>query len=122
MDTRPLPSELRLTRRLGALVLVVLQMVGATVLPAADGQLDVEGYLTPAHVESGGSDDCAPHHDHVFCQVVRSTALANPAPSTVEVAMMAEPSMVLVIRDAEAHRARSEARSGAGSPRAPPSA
>ena len=122
MDMRRHPPELRLTRRLGALVLVVLQMVGATILPAADGQLDVEGYMTPAHVESGRSGDCVPRHDHVFCQVIRSTALANPARSTVEVAVMAEPSMAPVIRDAEAHRARSEARSDAASPRAPPSA
>lgn len=122
MDTSRHSPELRLTRRLGALVLVVLQMVGATVLPAVDGQLDVEGYVTPTHVESEGGDACAPHHDHVFCQVVRSTALANPARSTGDVVVAAEPSAVPVVRDVELHRARSEARSGAASPRAPPTA
>ena len=121
MYTRHQPSELRLTRRLGVLVLAMLHMVGATVLPAADGRLDVEAYATPTHVESEGRDDCAPHHDHVFCQAVGSIALANPSGSAV-VAMVFEQAAAPAVRDVEGHRARPDPRSGASSPRAPPSA
>lgn len=121
MDTRPRPPELQLPRRIGALVLLMLQLVGATVFSAADGKLDVEGYTTSVHVEPRGSDECAPHHDHVFCQAVRSTMLANPARSNVEVVIGAELPVVPMIPDAAPHHGRFAARSGAASPRAPPS-
>ena len=122
MNTRQKPSELRLTRRLGVLVLAMLHMVGATVLPAADGSLDVEGYTTPTHIESEGRDDCAPHHDHVFCQAVGSTALANPSGPAAEVAHVFEQAAAPAVREVEDHRARSDTRSDASSPRAPPTA
>lgn len=79
MDALSHTRDHRPVRRLGVLVLAVFQLGGAVALPAADGVLDMDRYGTPAHVESEGSDDCAPHHDHAFCQVVRATALANPS-------------------------------------------
>jgi hypothetical protein len=122
MHIPALAHDLRLTRRLGVLVLAVLQLVGATVLPGADAKLDVEGYGTPVHVESEGNHDCTPHHDHLFCQVVRSTAMANPARPAAEVPALVAPVAVRVMRGAEVLRARTEARTGSASPRAPPSA
>jgi hypothetical protein len=122
MDTRRRPTEHRLSRRLGMLLFAMLQMVGAVVLPAADGQLDIERFGTPVHVESKGGDDCASHHDHVFCQVVRSTALANPSRATAEVAALATPPALHALRAVEEHRTLSDARSVSASPRAPPSA
>ena len=121
MHTRHKPSELRLTRRLGVLFLAMLHMVDATVLPAADGRLVVEGYTTPTHIESEGRDDCAPHHDHVFCQAVGSTALANPSGSA-QVAVVFEQEAAPAVRDEGGPRARSVGRSDASSPRAPPRA
>ena len=79
MDALSHTRDHRLVRRLGVLAMAVFQLTGAIALPAADGALDVDRYGTPAHVESEGADDCAPHHDHAFCQVVRATALANPS-------------------------------------------
>ncbi|MCA1792225.1 MAG: hypothetical protein LC667_20970 [Thioalkalivibrio sp.] len=121
MITRPLDNDLRLTRRLGVLVLAVMQLVGATVLPGADGKLDVERYGTPVHVESEGNHDCTPHHDHLFCQVVRSTAMANPAQSAAEVPALVAPVSVHALHGAEVLRVRTEALVGCASPRAPPS-
>ena len=120
MYTLSLATDLRLTRRLGVLVLAVLQLVGATVLPGVDGKLDVELYGTPVHVESEGSHDCMPHHDHLFCQVVRSTAMANPAQSAAEVRALVAPEVVRALRGSEVLRVRTEARTGSASPRAPP--
>ncbi|MEX2467085.1 MAG: hypothetical protein WD995_09245 [Gemmatimonadota bacterium] len=122
MNTPSFASDPRWTRRLGVLVMALFQMAGATVLPAADGQLDVERYATPVHMESEGSDDCTPHHDHAFCQVVRSTALANPARSAAEVVALVTPSALPVVRAEERLRAPSRAHAGSSSPRAPPTA
>jgi hypothetical protein len=122
MHTLSFDTDLRLTRRLGVLVLAVFQLVGATVLPGADAMLDVEGYGTPVHVESEGNHDCTPHHDHLFCQVVRATAMANPARSAAEVPALVAPVAVRVMRGSEVLLARTEARTGSASPRAPPSA
>ena len=104
------------------LLLAAFQFAGALALPAADGLLDVDRYATPTHVESQGSADCTPHHDHAFCQVVRATALAGPVRMATEVAA---PPMVL---RAAAPTGRGlftpsvTRRSGAPGPRAPPSA
>lgn len=65
-------------RRLGVLALALGQLAAGVVLPAADGHLDLEVFGAPVHVESHGEEDCKPHHDHAFCQVMRSTAMAHP--------------------------------------------
>jgi hypothetical protein len=64
-------------RRAGALGLALLQLVAFAVLPTADALLDVEQVTMPLHVESDGSTQCAPPHDHLFCQAVRSLASAT---------------------------------------------
>lgn len=68
-------------RGAGALVLALVQLVALGVLPAADAVLDIEQMELPLHIESEGSKECAPPHDHVFCQVVRSLAAAAEAPA-----------------------------------------
>ena len=110
------------SRRIGVLVLALLQLAGALALPAVDGILDVELYGLPTHVESPGSDDCTPHHDHAFCQVVRATALATPSRVSATVAL-GQP-----LTDFDALPASPELRrsnrpfQGSSGPRAPPSA
>ncbi len=122
MNARKHDGDPGFGRRLGVLVLAVLQLAGAVALPAADGVLDVERYGVPVHVESPGSDDCTPHHDHAFCQLVRANALATPArvPATVALGHplgnLAEPFSVPELR--RSHRLLQ----GSSGPRAPPSA
>lgn len=110
-----------LSRRVGVLLLAVLQLAGAVALPAVDGVLDVEQYGVPAHVESPGSDDCTPHHDHAFCQVVRASALATPSRVSATIALgqplgtFAEPAGVAELRRSAGLF------QGSSGPRAPPS-
>lgn len=120
MNSGTPPNEGRLARRLGALVLALVQLTGAVVLPAADGRLDVEQLGTPVHVESEGRDDCAPHHDHAFCQVVRSTALATPARPAVQVGAHEAPRLLPGIRVVDASYAAGPILKGSSGPRAPP--
>lgn len=111
-----------MARRIGVLLLAVVQMAGAVALPAADGALDVERYSLPVHVESEGRDDCAPHHDHAFCQVVRSTALGNPAPPAAEAPTSAL-AAVRIPRPLAGPRVDAQrVLVGASGPRAPPTA
>lgn len=65
-------KTLRNARRTGALSMALLQLVAFSALPTADAVLDGSQLGLPLHVESEGSPECAPHHDHLFCQVVRS--------------------------------------------------
>ncbi|MDZ7778567.1 MAG: hypothetical protein U5R14_01345 [Gemmatimonadota bacterium] len=120
MDSRILPNERRLARRLGALVLALFHLTGAVALPAADGQLDVEQLGTPVHVESEGRDDCTPHHDHAFCQLVRTTALATPARPAVHVEADAVPRLLPGIRVVDAADVVEPVLKGSSGPRAPP--
>lgn len=120
MDSRTPSNEARLARRLGALALALFHLTGAVVLPAADGQLDVELLGTPVHVESEGRDDCTPHHDHAFCQVVRSTALATPARPSVQVGAYEAPRLLPGIRLVDADYAAGPVLTGSSGPRAPP--
>lgn len=68
----PKPSPTWDVRRLGVLALAVLHLGAAAVLPGVDARLDGGLLNAPIHVESPGTDDCPTHHDHLFCQVVRS--------------------------------------------------
>lgn len=52
--------------------MALLQLVAFSALPTADAVLDASQLGLPLHVESESSAECAPHHDHLFCQVVRS--------------------------------------------------
>jgi len=70
-------TTLRNARRAGALSMALLQLVAFSALPTADAVLDASQLGLPLHVESEGNPECAPHHDHLFCQVVRSMSSAT---------------------------------------------
>ena len=74
-------------RRTGALLLGLLHL-GAIGTVAADAVLEAESAGATIHVESPGTTDCEAHHDHLFCQVVRSlgAASASAARATTEAA------------------------------------
>jgi hypothetical protein len=78
---KPAPRRSRPdTHGLGALALAVLQLIAFAALPTADALLDIEEFELPLHVESEGSLACAPPHDHLFCQAVRSLAAGGTTP------------------------------------------
>jgi hypothetical protein len=122
MDALSHTRDHRLVRRLGVLAMAVFQLTGAVALPAADGVLDMDRYGTPAHVESGGSDDCAPHHDHAFCQVVRATALANPSRAVSSVGVGDLVHQLHPLGGSAEVDITSPVLEGSSGPRAPPSA
>lgn len=102
---------------------VALLQIGSTVaLTHADALLDGERMGAPDHVESPESTDCAVHHGHLFCQVVRSLSQATVSPDITAEAGPAPP-----ILDAEADCEkgginRAPILFGAVSPRGPPTA
>lgn len=122
MDALSHTRDHRLVRRLGVLVLAMFQLGGAVALPAADGVLDMDRYGTPTHVESQGSDDCAPHHDHAFCQVVRATALASPSRAVTSVGVGDVVHQLHPLGGSAEVDIRSAVLQGSTGPRAPPSA
>jgi hypothetical protein len=68
----------RSVRRPAALLLAFLH-AGATSLAAADAILDVESTATPLHMESQQASHSDAHHDHLFCQVIRSLSSVSGA-------------------------------------------
>lgn len=60
--------------------MALLQIGVSSAVVTADAVLDSEMAGHSTHVESEGSEECATHHDHLFCQVVRS--LTNVATTT----------------------------------------
>lgn len=70
--------------RFGALILALLQLGVSTAVVSADAVLDGEMTGHSTHVESEGSKECATHHDHLFCQVVRSLTNATGATPLVD--------------------------------------
>ena len=105
--------------RAAAVVFALLQLGASTAFVLADAVLDGEQAGAPVHVESQGSEECSTHHDHLFCQVVRSLASAAPGPgvATLE-AHAAISSRRGPVHSSDAHPA--SAFSGASGPRAPP--
>ncbi|MYA63353.1 MAG: hypothetical protein F4X60_16230 [Gemmatimonadetes bacterium] len=107
-------------RRVAATCLALLHLGSASALTHAYALLDAASMGLADHVESPDGSDCAVHHGHFFCQVVRSQLEADvPLGVTVE-AELAPP-----IRVVETHREGDDARSppillGAVSPRGPP--
>lgn len=107
-------------RRLGALLLAVFHLGATSALSAADGVLDVERFDAPMHVESEGSEDCAPHHDHAFCQVVRSTAFGAPSQASAQADLRLPASPVAHPPAVEATTPSRGLLPGTAGPRAPP--
>lgn len=94
-------------------------MGSTTAFARADALLDAESMGSPVHVESPDSD-CAIHHDHLFCQVVRS--LFQTA-TTRDIPALATPAPPIRVLDAdpEAHDAKCAAiLFGSVVPRGPP--
>ena len=115
--------KLRSTHRgLGRSVVVLLallQLGASTAFVVADAVLDGEQAGSPAHVESRGSEECATHHDHLFCQVVRSLAAATRGSGIAALSAQGAISTQWVpARSSDAHPA--PIFSGASGPRAPP--
>ena len=76
MKPGPRLTTRRDARRVGALSMALLQLASFAALPTADAILDAPQLGLPLHVESEGNPECAPHHDHLFCQAVRSLSAA----------------------------------------------
>ncbi len=106
-----------------AIACVALLQMGSTVaLTHVDALLDGERMGAPDHIESAENSDCAVHHGHLLCQVVRSLSQATVSPDIATEAGPAPP-----ILDAEADRESGEVKRapilfGAASPRGPPTA
>ena len=76
---------MRRRRRFGTLILALLQLGASTAVVSADAMLDGEMVGHAIHMESEGSEECATHHDHLFCQVVRTlTTPVGTAPASVD--------------------------------------
>jgi hypothetical protein len=106
-------------RRFGALVLASLQLGVSTAVVALDSILDGERAGSTLHVEAQDSEACATHHDHLFCQVVRSLSSATGAsPVTHSSAATAVVSAVVPTHGADA--IRPTLLSGSIGSRAPP--
>ena len=92
-------------RRVAAACLALFQIGSTSALTHADALLDAERMGTPAHVESPENSDCAIHHGHLFCQVVRSLFQAT---ISHEVTTRTAPvSLIRVVKaDREAHHAK----------------
>lgn len=56
------------------LALLLLQLGLPSVVSALEIMRDSDGAGSVVHIESEGSEDCGLHHDHHFCQVVRTLA------------------------------------------------
>lgn len=112
-------SRTSLTVRTAVLLLAALQLGVSGVLPVADAWLDAEPSSAPMHVESLDNEGCDAHHDHLFCQVVRSLAvgLLSPAPHS---GRLAQPDEIDGLEHADCAVCRVELRPGAAQPRAPP--
>lgn len=71
-------------RRIHGSLLVVLQLIACLVAPAADVRGEAAVVTAPLHIESEESQTCPQHHDHIFCQTVRSlvfTTMASGEPA-----------------------------------------
>lgn len=109
----------RKRRRLGVhtLAVTLAQLSAAVLLPALDAHLEAESFHAPLHVDTQDAD-CAPAHDDVFCQILRSLAHGTPT-VVVETDRLDAPLVAYVSTPTSFTRARSALPGGVG-PRAPP--
>ena len=106
--------------RVAAACLALFQIGSTSVLAHADALLDAERTGSPLHVESPENSDCALHHGHLFCQVVRSLFQAVTSP---EIVVQADPAPLIRVVEAEreAYQAKCAAiLLGSVIPRGPP--
>ena len=113
------PMNHRRTRRFGALVLALVQLGASTAVVAGDAILDGSQTGHATHVESNSAEACSAHHDHLFCQTVRS--LANATGSVVVVREACATEVVAVAAQyRRADLVRAPLLSGTVGSRAPP--
>lgn len=67
-----------IVRRTAGLLLTLMHVLAVSAA-AADAVLDAGSSGTPLHVESHDAKDGNAHHDHLFCQVLRSLGNASGA-------------------------------------------
>jgi hypothetical protein len=108
------------TMRVAVLAMALLQIGASVVFPTADAVLEAKTVGAPAHVESPGNEDCATHHDHLFCQVVRSLSSARVATPQREATLSALPILRLEPRSEASAIAYGAVLPGTAHPRAPP--
>lgn len=70
------------------LVLLLLQLGLPTVVSALEVSRDAGFAGQVVHVESEGAEDCALHHDHHFCQVVRNLSEGQRCVAATPVAVL----------------------------------
>lgn len=59
------------------LMVTLAQLSTAALLPVVDAHLEATSFDAPLHMDAQDAD-CAPTHDDVFCQVLRSLAHGTP--------------------------------------------
>ena len=107
-------------RRLSVACICLLHVGVASALGPADAILDAERATTPVHIETPSHPDCASHHGHLFCQLVRSLSLASVSHS-INVANPHAPPVRHADRSREASHVKSTPiMSGSVIPRGPP--
>lgn len=92
-------------RRTAAACLALFQVGSTSALTHADALLDARSMGSPVHVESPDASDCAIHHDHLFCQVVRSLSQATFSCQATTAAAPTPP-ILIVEAGPEAHEAK----------------
>ena len=68
------------TQRAFLLLLLFMQLTVGGVVPVLDGDRELASLSRVTHVESEGSTDCAPLHNHVTCQLCRVAGPQFTAP------------------------------------------
>ena len=107
-------------RRVAAACLALFHLGSASALTHADALLDAASMGSPDHIESPESSDCAVHHGHLICQVVRSLSQAEVPRGVTVKDGLAPPTRI-----GEAHLEGDQAKSppillGSINPRGPP--
>lgn len=92
-------------RRAAAACLALFHLGSASALTHADALLDAASMGWPDHVESPESSDCAVHHGHLICQVVRSLSQAE-VPRGVSVEDGLAPPIRIVDTNREGYEAK----------------
>lgn len=99
------------------LVVTLAQLSAALLLPVLDGHLEAEAFHAPLHIDTQDSD-CAPAHDELFCQVLRSLGHGSPTP---EVTAGRSAATLFEVATVPPSSARPRfTRVGGSGPRAPP--
>ena len=112
-----IPSVLR---RITATIVVVFGTAVSSLLPMADAYAERAAPDAYAHAEQAGSDDCAPIHDELACQLCRVlrnaplSAAASSEPATLR--------QTYVPRNPSVSGFTPLRLAGARAPRAPPTA